>query len=190
MLERVDAYAKNVALQQQPAPAWIAGLREPTVCFIDTSAPCHYQVHDPQPFFRHRLRQYLREAVSLPPIQDDPCYAFYSDLVMKGFLTWGAHLMVVAIRHDVGTAPDAVCPFSGATPSMRHYVERCRMAPLLCVFFHTRLLLALLDFCPRWRVSVVTGHEICILHGHDLFGIRLGSDPCHVPLLTRVPLEG
>ena len=60
-------------------------------------------------------------------------------------------------------------------------VELCRMAPLLRVFFHTRLVLALHDFCPRWRVSAVTGHEICILHGHDLFGVRLGSDPFHVP---------
>ena len=86
-----------------------------------------------------------------------------------------------AIRHDVGAAPNAVRPFCGATPSMRHYVERCRMAPLLRVFFYTRLLLALQDFCPRWRVPAVSRHEICILHGHDLFGIRLGTDPFHVP---------
>ena len=56
------------------------------------------------------------------------------------------------------------------------------MAPLLRVLFHTRLLLALQNFCQRWRVSAVTGHEICILHGHDLFGICLVSDPFHVPL--------
>ena len=89
--------------------------------------------------------------------------------------------MIVAIRHNVGAAPGVVCPFCGATPPMRHYVEQCRMAPLLRVFFHTRLLLALRDFCPRWRISAVTGHEICFLHGHDLFGIRLGSEPFHVP---------
>ena len=48
--------------------------------------------------------------MSLPPVQASPCYAFYSNLVMKGFLTWSVHLMVVAIRHDVGAALDAVCP--------------------------------------------------------------------------------
>ena len=116
VLERVNAYAKDVALQQRPAPGWIAGLREPIVCFVDTSAPRPYQVHDPLPLFRHRLCRYLREAVSLPPIEDNPCHAFYSDLVIKGFLTWGVHLMVVAIRHDVGAASDAVCPFCGAKP--------------------------------------------------------------------------
>ena len=86
MLERVDSYAKDVALRQQRASGWIAGLQDPTVCFVDQSAPRPYQVHDPQPLFRHRLCQYLREAVSLPPIQDNPHYVFYSDLVMKGFI--------------------------------------------------------------------------------------------------------
>ena len=99
---------------------------------------------------------------------------------MKGFLT--CHLMVVALRHDVGAALGVVCPFCGAPPSMRHYVQQLRMAPLLRVCFHTWLLLSLQPFCPRWRVSAVTGHETCILHGHDLFGIRLGSDPFHVPV--------
>ena len=87
MLERVDSYAKGVALQQQSALGWIAGLQDPTVCFVDQSAPCPYQVHNPQPLFRHRLRRYLREAVSLPPMEDNPRYVFYSDLVMKGFIT-------------------------------------------------------------------------------------------------------
>ena len=131
VLERVDVYAKDVARQQKPTPGWTAGLQKPTVCFIDESMPRPYQVHDPQPLFRHRLCRYLKGAVSLPPVRDDPRYTFYSDPVMKGFLTWGVHLMVVAIRHDVGTAPGGVCPFCGATPSMRHYVEGCRIAPLL-----------------------------------------------------------
>ena len=169
-------------LRQQPAWGWKASLQDPTACFVDQSAPRPYHVHHPHPLFRHRPRQYLREAVSLPPIHDNPRYVFYGDLVMKGFITWGLHLMIVAIRHNVGVAPCVVCPFCGATPSMRHYVEQCRMAPLLRVFFHARLLLTLQDFCPRWRVSAVTGHEICILHGHDLFGIRLGFDPFHVPV--------
>ena len=68
-LERVDAYAKDVALGQQPAPDWIAGLQDPTVCFVDQSTPRPYQVRDPQPLFRHRLRRYLREAVTLPLVQ-------------------------------------------------------------------------------------------------------------------------
>ena len=87
MLERVDSCAKDVALRQQPTSGWIAGLQDPTVSFVDQSEPHPYQVHDPQPLFRHRLRWYLREAVSLPPIQDNPRYVSYSDLVMKGFIT-------------------------------------------------------------------------------------------------------
>ena len=116
VLERVDVYAKDVTLQQHCAPGWIAGLQEPRVCFIDESAPLPSA--RPESLFRHRLRRYLREAVSLPPVRDDPRYSFYNDRVMKGFPTWGVHLMVVAIRHDVGTAPGMVCPFFGATPSM------------------------------------------------------------------------
>ena len=67
VLERVDLYAKDVALRQ-PASGWIAGLQDHTVCFVDQLAPRPYHVHDPQPLFRHRLRRYLKEAVSLPPI--------------------------------------------------------------------------------------------------------------------------
>ena len=68
VLERVDSCAKDVALRQQPASGWIAGLQDPMPCFVDQSAPHPYHVHDPQPLFRHRLRRYLKEAVSLPPI--------------------------------------------------------------------------------------------------------------------------
>ena len=71
------------------------------------------------------------------------CFTFYSELVMKGFITWGVRVMIVAVRHDVGAPSGTACPFCGAVPSMRHYVAQCRMAPLLRVFFHSRLLLAL-----------------------------------------------
>ena len=30
--------------------------------------------------------------MSLPPVQNDPHYVFYTNLVMKGFLTWGSAL--------------------------------------------------------------------------------------------------
>ena len=114
--------------------------------------------------------------MSLP--HENRCYTFYSKLVMKGFLTWGVHSIVVAIRHDLGAASNVVCPFCDASPSMRHYIEQCRMAH---VFFHSRLLSALQDFCPCWGVSAVIGHDICFLHGHEMFGNRLGSGPFHVP---------
>ena len=119
--------------------------------------------------------------MSLLLVLETPCYTFYSDLVMKGYLTWGVHLMVVAIRHNLGAASSAVCPFCGASPSMRHYVEQCCMAPLLRVFFHSQPLIALQDFCLRWGVSAVIGHDICFLHGRDVFGICLGPNSFRVP---------
>ena len=68
VIERAGLYAKDVALRQLPASGWIGGLQDPRVCFVDQIAPRPYQVHDPHPPFGHRLRQYLREAVSLPII--------------------------------------------------------------------------------------------------------------------------
>ena len=53
--------------------------------------------------------------------------------------------------------------------------------PFLRVFFHSRLFLAIQDFCPRWRVLAVTEHYVRFLHGTELFGIRYGSDPFHAP---------
>ena len=98
-------------------------------------------MHGPLSLVRHHLRQYVRGAVSLQPVLENACYTFYSELVMKGFLTWGVHLMVVAIRHNLGTAYGAT--FCGALPSMRHYIEQCPMIPLLRVFFHFGILIAL-----------------------------------------------
>ena len=154
VLERVDSYANDLGLWQQPASGWIAGLQDPTVCFVDRSAPCPYQVHDPQPLFRHHLRRYLREAVSLPPIQDNPRYVFYRDPIMKSFITWGVQPMIVAIRHNVGAAPGVVCLFCGATPSMRNYVEQCH---LFCVFSFTP------GFCSLSRISARDGEFLRLL---------------------------
>ena len=108
VLERVDSYKKDVALLEQPALGWIAGMQDPTVCFVDHSASRPYHVHDPQPLLDKSIRRYLTQAVSLPPIQDNPRYVFYSDLAMKSFITWGVHLLIVAVEPDVGAAPSMV----------------------------------------------------------------------------------
>ena len=120
--------------------------------------------------------------MSLPPILTHSSYTFYSELVMQGFVTWGVHVMIVVVRHGLDVASGAARHFCGAALSMRHCVALCRMAPLLRVFFHYRLLVALEDLCPRWRVLAVTGHDMLFLHGHEMFGIRLGLDPFNAPL--------
>ena len=88
-------------------------------------------------------------SLCLPPIQDKSRYAFFSDIVMKRFITWGVLLMIVAIRHNVAAASGVVYPFCGATPSMRHYVEQCRMVPLLHGFCFTPGLCLLFRICAR-----------------------------------------
>ena len=95
--------------------------------------------------------------MSLPPVQDNPRYAFYGDLDMKGFITGRAHLMIGAIRHNVGAAPGVVCPFCGATPSMRHYVEQCRAWCPCCMFSFTP------GLCLLFRISTRDGGSLRLL---------------------------
>ena len=42
VLGHVDAFAKEIDLQQQPQPSWVSGAQELTMCFTDTPAPHPY----------------------------------------------------------------------------------------------------------------------------------------------------
>ena len=179
VLESVDTVAKDTALSQTPRMGWISPIQEPLVCFENVAEEPSHQVHDPVCLLRRGLRANVQRAAGRQPVQTDSCFRFYEEIVMRGYLTWAVHLIVVAIRHNLGTPSASVCPFCGATMTMRHYVDSCIVLPLLRVFFHSRLLLKFQEFCPRWRVLAVTKHDVRILHGTELFGIRYGSDPFH-----------
>ena len=76
--------------------------------------------------------------------------------------------MIVAVAQGLGNDSGTAGPFCGVVLSMQLYVALCRMAPLLRVFFHSRLLLALWGFCPRWTgfrgkgmISVFSMATIC-----------------------------
>ena len=72
-----------------------------------------------------------------------------------------------------GTAKGS-CPMCGANVSAHHYVRDRPLLGLFQIAYHTRLGIAIRDFCPRCSVNTVHPTGLLIWCGQDQLGIALG----------------
>ena len=109
VLDAVDREAKAQTLRQShPVPAgYLAGLQVPQPAF------CRIRVqwHDTSTVQYRELRQLYAKQQDLLYAPEVASYAYYATCVLSGSLSWGDHLRMVTLRHELGAAVATVVHF-------------------------------------------------------------------------------